>query len=65
MERPDQGLADQGLEVLQGAVPDDVEHLVHEAVAELEQGVFRRMRPRVLENEGLGFVVGQAIGGGR
>ena len=61
VEGADQGLPDQGLEVLQCGVADKVEHFVHQAVAELKQGVFGRMGASVFEKESLGFVVRQPL----
>ena len=64
MERPDQALADDGLEVLQSGVAEDVEGLGQNGMAKLDQGVLVGMRPGIVEREGLGFEVGQMAGEG-
>ena len=64
MKRPDQGLADDGLEVLERGLAKDIEGLGQHGMAKLEQGVFVRMGPRVVQGERLGFEVGQVTGEG-
>jgi hypothetical protein len=61
MEGPDESFADGDLEVLERGVAGHVGQLVHQRVAELEQGIFRRMGTRVLELESLGFVGGETF----
>ena len=43
MKGADQGFGDDRLIVLQGGLAEDVQHLGHEAMAELREGVFGRM----------------------
>ena len=64
VEGADQSLADQPAEVLQGGVADEVEHLVHQAVAELVERVFLRMGAGILQEERLRLVVGERFGRG-
>ena len=49
MEGPDQALRSDCLEILQGRVDEDIEHLVHQGVAELDKRLFVRMGAGVVE----------------
>ena len=62
VKRPDQGLADDGLEVLQCGVAENIEGLGQDGMAKLDQGVFVRVGPRIIQGERLGFKVGQMAG---
>lgn len=52
MEGADQGLSQDGLEILQRGVRDDVDQLGHERAPELNQGVFGRKRTSLVQGSG-------------